>query len=289
MALSSEDKERFLSFLRADQGFREAVRRELLTAELVSLPERFAALVAEVLALTGNVEALTARVDGLTARVDGLTAQVEALTARVDGLTAQVEALTARVDGLTAQVEALTARVDGLTAQVEALTARVDAFVEATDRRLGVLERQVTRLADDYGDLRGLILEQQVRQNPGYYLHKYARRVQVMSIDQLLDEPGASDLSEEDQEVVARTDVLARGVSRESGRAVLLVVEATWRPHRGDVEREVTRRDILTGKGIEALAIIVSKKPATESVRRLAEVSGVVLDSAEPEEPTEAA
>src|SRR5579875_2754996 len=146
MALSSEDKERFLSFLRADQGFREAVRRELLTAELVSLPERFAALVAEVLALTGNVEALTARVDGLTARVDGLTAQVEALTARVDGLTAQVEALT----------------------------ARVDAFVEATDRRLGVLERQVTRLADDYGDLRGLILEQQVRQNPGYYLHKYA-------------------------------------------------------------------------------------------------------------------
>src|SRR5579875_2000037 len=275
MALSSEDKERFLSFLRADQGFREAVRRELLTAELVSLPERFAALVAEVLALTGNVEALTARVEGLTARVEGLTARGEALTAVVDGLTAQVEALTARVDGLTAQVEAL--------------TARVDAFVEATDRRLGVLERQVTRLADDYGDLRGLILEQQVRQNPGYYLHKYARRVQVMSIDQLLDEPGASDLSEEDQEVVARTDVLARGVSRESGRAVLLVVEATWRPHRGDVEREVTRRDILTGKGIEALAIIVSKKPATESVRRLAEVSGVVLDSAEPEEPTEAA
>ena len=247
MALSSEDKERFLSYLRADQGFREEVRREVLTAELLSLPERFAALVDEVHALTGSV------------------------------------------DALTAQVDALTAQVDALAARVGALTARVDAFVEATDRRLGFLERQVTRLADDYGDLRGLVLEQQVRQNPGYYLHKYARRVRVMSIDQLLDEPEASDLSEEEQDVLARTDVLARGVSRESGRAVFLVVEATWRPHSGDVEREVTRRDILASKSIETLAIIVSKKPAAESVRRLAEVSGVVLDSAEPEEPTEAA
>ena len=254
MALSSEDKERFLSYLRADQGFREEVRREVLTAELLSLPERFAALVDEVHALTGSVDAVTAQVDALTAQVDALAAQVDALAARVG-----------------------------------ALTARVDAFVEATDRRLGFLERQVTRLADDYGDLRGLVLEQQVRQNPGYYLHKYARRVHVMSIDQLLDEPQASALSEEEQDVLARTDVLARGVSRESGRAVFLVVEATWRPHSGDVEREVTRRDILASKSIETLAIIVSKKPAAESVRRLAEVNGVVLDSAEPEEPTEAA
>ena len=240
MALSSEDKERFLSYLRADQGFREEVRREVLTAELLSLPERFAALVDEVHTLTGSVDALTARVDALTARVD-------------------------------------------------ALTARVDAFVEATDRRLGSLERQVTRLADDYGDLRGLILEQQVRHNPGYYLHKYARRVHVMSIDQLLDEPETSALSEEEQDVLARTDVLARGVSRGSGRAVFLVVDATWRPHSGDVEREVSRRDVLASKGVETLAIIVSKRAATESVRRLAEASGVVLESAEPQEPTEAA
>ena len=240
MALSSEDKERLLSYLRTDQGFREEVRREVLTAELLSLPERFAALVDEVHTLTGSVDALTARVDALTARVD-------------------------------------------------ALTARVDAFVEATDRRLGSLERQVTRLADDYGDLRGLILEQQVRHNPGYYLHKYARRVHVMSIDQLLDEPETPALSEEEQDVLARTDVLARGVSRESGRAVLLVVEAVWRPYSGDVEREVSRRDVLASKGVETLAIIVSKRAATESVRRLAEASGVVLESAEPQEPTEAA
>ena len=275
MALSSEDKERFLSYLRADQGFREEVRRQVLTEELLSLPERFVALVDQVHALTGSVDALTARLDALTARVDDLTAQVEALTARLD-------ALTARVDDLTAQVEALTVRLD-------ALTERFDAFVEATDRRLGSLEQQVTRLADDYGDLRGLVLEQQVRQNPGSYLHGYARRLQVMSIDQLLEDPQLSSLSDEEQDVLARADVFARGVSRESGRAVLLVVEATWRPHSGDVEREAKRRDILASKGVAAIAVIVSGKPATESVAGLAAASGVLLDSVEHEEPTQAA
>ena len=115
------------------------------------------------------------------------------------------------------------------------------------------------------------------------------RRLHVMSLDQLLDEPQASALSEEEQDVLARTDVLARGVSRGSGRAVFLVVEATWQPHSGDVEREGTRRDVLASKGVETLAIIVSKKPATEGVGRLAKASGMVLDSGEPEEPTEAA
>jgi hypothetical protein len=219
--------------LRADQGFRDEVRREVLTAELLSLPEHFTALVDQVHALTGSVVTLTA--------------------------------------------------------QVDALTARVDAFVVATDQRFGSLERQVTRLADDYGDLRGLVLEEQVRQNPGYYLHKYARRVQVMSIDQLVDEAQGSAFSEEEQNFLARTDVIAKAVSRENGRAVFLLVEATWRPHSGDVERQVSRRDLLASKGVEALPVIVSKRPATESAWQLAKASGVVLESVGPEEPTEAA
>lgn len=221
MPLSAEDRERFLSSLRSDEAFREEVRRQVLTEELLSLPERFVALVGEV----------------------------------------------------------------------HALAERLDVFVEATDRRLASLERQVTRLADDYGDLRGAVLEQQVRQNPGYYLHKYAKRVRVVTLDELLDRQGSPFLSEEEEAVLARTDVLATGVSRARGGPVVFAIEATWRPHSGDVERDVRRRDVLADKGIEALAVIVSIKTATEGVARLAEASGVALESAERKdgEPTEAA
>jgi hypothetical protein len=146
-----------------------------------------------------------------------------------------------------------------------------------------------TRLADDYGGLRGLALEQQIRANPNYYLHKYAKRVQLLNFYELLEVPELVHLSEAEQDVLARTDIFAKGVSRTTGSDAILVVEATWRPHSGDVEREVKRKDILTSKGLEALAVVVSVKPADPSVRHLAENLWVVLESAEADEPTEAA
>jgi hypothetical protein len=139
MSLTADEKQRFLSSLRSDEAFREEVRRELLTSELLALPQRFAAFVDEV-----------------------------------------------------------------------------HAFVEATDRRLAALEQRVGRLEDDFGEARGETLELKVRQGPGYYLHKFARRVKVLSLEDVLDDPAVPALSDAEQDIVARTDVLARGVRRHS-------------------------------------------------------------------------
>ena len=146
--------------LRENPEWREEIRRALLSAELLALPETHAALTeshaalteshaaltAEVRELAVGMNALTARVDTLTARVDALTIRVDTLTARVDDLTIRLDTLTARVDDLTARVDALTARVDDLTAKVDALTTEVRAFVEATNRRLDSLEEGQRRL-----------------------------------------------------------------------------------------------------------------------------------------------
>jgi hypothetical protein len=219
VSLTADEKQRFLSSLRSDEAFREEVRRELLTSELLALPQRFAAFVDEV----------------------------------------------------------------------HAFVDEVHAFVEATDRRLAALEQRVGRLEDGFGELRGEALELQVRQNPGYYLHKFARRVKVLSLEDVLDDPAVPALSDAEQDILARTGVLARGIRRESGVPVLLLVEATWRPHTGDVERQVTRRDVLAGKGVETLAVIVSRKAPTPAVARFAEANEVLVEAVNPEEPPEAA
>jgi hypothetical protein len=212
VALSADEKQRFLSSLRSDEDFREEVRRELLTSELLGLPQRFAAFVDEV-----------------------------------------------------------------------------HAFVDATNRRLASIEERVGRLEDDVGELRGEALELKVRQNPGYYLYKFARRVKALSLEDILDDPAVPALSDEEQDILARTDLLARGVSRDGGAPVLLLVEATWRPHTGDVERQVARRDVLVGKGVVAQAVIVSRKPPTPAVARYAEANGILVEAVGSEEPTEAA
>lgn len=208
--LTSDERERFLSSLRTDPAFRDEVRREVLSAELMALPERFAAFVEEM----------------------------------------------------------------------RAFVEEMRSFVEATDRRFDALERDAGRLQDDSGQLRGMILEQKVRMNPGYYLRNQARRVRVVDLDDLLDDLGISDMNDEGYVTLARTDVLAQGVSRTSGARVVFLVETTWRVHRGDVDRQVVRRQVLADRGVDAVAVIASTESPGEDIRRYGERNGIILEHA---------
>ena len=69
--------EDFLRVVREDAEIRAAVRRELLTGELLSLPQRVSGLTEHVSALTERVSTLTERVSALTERVSALTESIE--------------------------------------------------------------------------------------------------------------------------------------------------------------------------------------------------------------------
>jgi len=145
-------------------------------------------------------------------------------------------------------------------------------FVAATDERLVAMERETSQLPH----LRGMVLEQKIRMNPGYYLRPFGRRLQAVQVEDLLDELGIVDLSEDEELTLSRTDPLIRGFRR-VGAPVVLVVEATWRPHTADVERQVARRRILADRGVDAVAVIASVQPAGDVVRSRAEAAGVAL------------
>ena len=217
MALSSDERDRFLTTLRSDAAFREEVRREVLSAELLELPQRFAAFVEEM---------------------------------------------------------------HTFREEVHAFVMEMRAFRESTERRLGALESVTGRLTDDSAKLRGMILEQTIRGNPGYYLRRHARRVKLADLDDLLDDLGIADMGVDDYKVLARTDVLATGRSSEGGKAVVFVVEATWRAHTGDVDRQAARRRILSERGVDAVAIIASTEEPSEHVRSYATSNGVLLETA---------
>jgi ABC-type transporter Mla subunit MlaD len=84
--VNRDERERFLTTLREDEGFRAAVRRELLTDELLALPEKVAALTATVDALSATVDALSATVNALSDTVNALSDTVNALSATVSTL-----------------------------------------------------------------------------------------------------------------------------------------------------------------------------------------------------------
>jgi hypothetical protein len=192
-----------------------------------------------------------------------------------------------------------------LTDELLALPQRFAEFVEAADRRfraieadletlkqdvavlkedVSVLKDDVSVLKQDMAKVKGGQLELAIRLGPERHLFVVVKRAKVVALDALLSELRIEDaLSEEEYDLLAAADAFVRGASRRDGREVVLVVEATWKPHSRDVRREVERRDVLARHGVDATAVVVSVDPPSPSVRRAAEEAGVVLLQREPE------
>ena len=241
--------------LRENPEWREEIRSQLLTAELLALPDSHAAL-------TARVDTLTARVDTLTSRVDALTIEVRALTARMDDLTA-------RVDALTIEVRALTARVDDLTVRVDALTAKVDAFVEATDLRLNSLEegqsrlekrmdRMQSRLDQLWGDrleaklpsrlTTPLIREFDVRRSQYVWA---GNRVLIGDrnpkfIDDAYAAADAGKITEQEVTRLQATDLVIRARRNSDDATIWFAVEASGVINKDDIDRARQSADAIT-------------------------------------------
>ena len=241
--------------LRENPEWREEIRSQLLTAELLALPDSHAAL-------TARVDTLTARVDTLTARVDALTIEVRALTARMDDLTA-------RVDALTIEVRALTARVDDLTVRVDALTAKVDAFVEATDLRLNSLEEgqrrlekrmdgMQSRLDQLWGDrleaklpsrlTTPLIREFDVKRSQYVWA---GNRVLIGDrnpkfIDDAYAAADAGKITEQEVTRLQATDLVIRARRNSDGATIWFAVEASGVINKDDIDRARQSADAIT-------------------------------------------
>jgi len=90
MAPDTALREEFLDLLERDGVFREAVRRQLLTSELIKLPERFAAFAGRVDEFMVEQQAINARVD---TRFDTVDARFDAVDARFDRIDTRLQAI----------------------------------------------------------------------------------------------------------------------------------------------------------------------------------------------------
>ena len=79
--------------MREQPEARDAIRREILTDELLALPETFARL-------SKRVDDIAVRLDTLTERVDGIAARLDALTERIDKLTQHISELDSNIGRL---------------------------------------------------------------------------------------------------------------------------------------------------------------------------------------------
>ena len=92
--INSQDD--FLRALEENPQWRNAIRRHILTEELLQLPARFHVL-------TQRVDTLDQKVDVLTQRVNTLDQKVDVLTQGMSQVKTDLNTLTGRVDTLNGQ------------------------------------------------------------------------------------------------------------------------------------------------------------------------------------------
>ena len=235
MAFTVNDLRDLLEILRTMPEWKEALRRELLSDELLALP--------------GLVRKLMAAVEEMNRRLTRVEQDIAEMNRRLTRVEQDVEVLKADVGVLKADVEVLKADVEVLKADV------------------GVLKTDVATLKGDS-------LERKYRERPFVYFRRIVRKSKVLTdseIEELLSQAQASGaLSEADVDEISRLDVIVCGRRITDDSVAYLAVEVSAKIDDYDVERAVRRAKLLEKiPGVVAIPVVAGEQLAPEGRRAL--------------------
>ncbi len=153
--MSADERARFLQALKENAEFRDDVRRQLLSDELLELPDkftRFTEYVTEFMARTeqfmADQQAINARFEQFMARTEQFMADQQAINARFEQFMARTEQFMADQQAINARFEQFMARTEQFMADQQAINARFEQFMARTENRMN-------RMEDSIGILKG--------------------------------------------------------------------------------------------------------------------------------------
>ncbi len=245
MEFSSQDIERFIEAIEADEHLRARVERAILSDRMYELPDRLAELTKQVEKLT---EIVMRFIEKTEKRLDNIEADVSALKSDVSVLKSDVGTLKSDVGTLKADVGTLKADVGTLKADV------------------GTLKADVGTLKADVGTLKGSDYERSCREFAPAILGKVngglrrLRSIQRETLADLLDDAvdrGA--ISQKQRDDVLATDLVMQARSKANGEEVYLAVEASVTIDLHDVTRARERaRTLSAALEKDALGVVIT-------------------------------
>ena len=240
--------EDFLRIVREDEELRLAVRRELLTEELLTLPQR-------VSTLTDNVNALARSIDEYKTATDQRLTRIEEHANTTDQ----------RLTGIEGRLTGIEGRLTGIEGRVTGIEGRLD-------RQHGMLRRQ----HDDLARFRGNYAIDAARGKSvaiaRLFAHRYnLRRIlaRVLSVNDRAEilnmNTSALDTLNLDSDAwdsfIERSDLIAEVTdlhSRDEPR-YYIAAEASFTAHDRDIERATDHaRIIRCATGLDAYAVIAA-------------------------------
>ena len=245
--------EDIIRILREQPEIREAVRREILTEELLDLPR----WVAEMASILRDV-----------------LATLERHTEAIAELRSDVTELKTDVSGLKTDMSEVKADVSGLKTDVSGLKA--DMSEVKTD--VAGLKTDVAELRKDSAEFKGFLAMGAAKERHGliaFEMGLEARRLlDLVDLSRLAMHESASEFSPSNLESFRNCDLVIAAESPSEGECYIAVQVSRTVDHR-DIDRAITHSQMLTRfTGKPAYAVVAGMERAGVTERRLA--SGAV-------------
>jgi len=232
--LSTATTEDFLRALDENPEFRQAVRRRVLSRELLELPELLASL--------------TARVHELTENTNAFIAEQRAINKRVDTFIGEQRAINERVDTFIGEQRAINKRVDAFIGEQRTINERVDAFIGEQQQFNQEQRHTNRRLEDAIGVLKGEHVERVVKRHfadipyvMGYQCSEIVSKEERMK---MVREHDARDLPEGERRSFYNADLVVK-VEAKDGATHYIAVEASYTADRRDTDRALRNAELL--------------------------------------------
>ncbi len=218
--LSTATTEDFLRALDENPEFRQAVRRRVLSRELLELPELLASL----------------------------TARVHELTENTNAFIAEQRAINKRVDTFIGEQRAINKRVDAFIGEQRTINERVDAFIGEQQQFNQEQRHTNRRLEDAIGVLKGEHVERVVKRHfadipyvMGYQCSEIVSKEERMK---MVREHDARDLPEGERRSFYNADLVVK-VEAKDGATHYIAVEASYTADRRDTDRALRNAELL--------------------------------------------
>lgn len=227
METSMATQEEFLRLLDRDPEFRQQVRRYILSAELIELPEHFAAFVSSVNEFIAEQRETNARQREVNTRVDE----------RLDGIDRRLDGIDGRLD-------------------------RMDGRLDRMDGRLDRMDGRLKTLTDDMGILKGNVVSRATRDHVDSILSlldlEYVNILHRRDLVAMLGR--ATDIPMGHRQSFYRADLMLQAVDAD-GTTHYVATEASYTADRRDTDRALRNAEFLKRcTGCPAHAVISSVK-----------------------------
>ena len=249
-----------LDAIERDPALLDALRRHILTDDLLELPAQVKTLTETVTTLTETVKTLSETVDVLTRDVKALSETVKILSETVDVLTRDVKALSETVKVITKDIEVIKKDLSSLTDSHEAMRRDLDRMGGHLSNLMGTdYESTAARYADRLARRHLHLLSPVVTARA-----RGANATLPLPVGDQAAEAGRISWDEADD--LAFSDVIVAAVTEE-GKDVFVLAEISMTVQQKDRENAARRADILqraTGTPTIPVTIGISQElPAT--------------------------